>query len=53
MTGSVTMAEGKDGRRYPSELHRRQRRKNRAMLVVLLAVVALIYVVAMVRMSGG
>lgn len=47
------MAEGKKGGGYRSETHRRQRGKNIAVLVVLLAFVALIYVVAMVQMSGG
>lgn len=36
-----------------NDLRKRQRGKNYAMLAVLLALVALIYVVAMVRMSGG
>lgn len=36
-----------------SELHKRQRGKNLAVLAVLLFLVGLIYVIAMVRMSGG
>lgn len=34
-------------------VHRRQRGKNLAVLAALFAFVAIIYVVAMVRMSGG
>jgi hypothetical protein len=36
-----------------SDMHRRQRAKNYAVLIVLLALVALFYVVAIVRMQGG
>ncbi|GAB4185573.1 MAG: hypothetical protein OHK0024_25790 [Thalassobaculales bacterium] len=36
----------------PSELHRRKRRQNRALLVVLLALVAIFYAVTIVRMGG-
>ncbi|WP_193552280.1 hypothetical protein [Oleisolibacter albus] len=36
-----------------TDMHRRRRGKNLAVLAVLLFLVALIYVVAMVRMSGG
>jgi len=36
-----------------SEMHRRQRGKNLALFGVLLFLVLLIYIVAMVRMSGG
>ena len=36
-----------------TELHRRQRGKNLAVLAALFGFVAIIYVVAMVRMSGG
>ncbi|ACJ00982.1 hypothetical protein [Rhodospirillum centenum] len=35
------------------EIRRRQRGKNRAMLAALLALVGLIYAVAIVRMQGG
>jgi hypothetical protein len=35
------------------ERERRMRARNRALLVVLLALVALFYVIALVRMSGG
>ena len=36
-----------------SDVHRRQRGKNRAMLAALLAFILLIYVVAIVRMGGS
>ncbi len=35
------------------ERERRMRARNRALLVVLLALVGLFYVIALVRMSGG
>jgi len=35
------------------ERERRMRARNRALLVVLLALVALFYVIAIVRISGG
>lgn len=41
------------GRRHRSEMHRRQRGKNIALAVALAALMALFYVVAIVRMSGG
>lgn len=44
-------AEQKSG--SDSEMHRRLRGKNRAMLAVLLGLVALIYAVAIVRMKAG
>ena len=37
----------------PNERARRIRARNRALLAVLLALVALFYVMALVRMSGG
>ncbi len=37
----------------PSDRHRRQRGKNIALLVVLLALVGIFYVVTLVRMGGG
>lgn len=36
-----------------SDMHRRQRGKNLALLAALFAFVVLVYIVAMVRMSGG
>jgi hypothetical protein len=36
-----------------TDLHRRQRGKNLAVLATLVAFIVIIYVVAMVRMSGG
>lgn len=43
----------KAGKHYPSEVHRRQRRKNLALFVLLAAFAILVYFVAIVRMSGG
>jgi hypothetical protein len=39
--------------RHRSELHRRKRAKNSAVLAVLLGAVVIIYLVALVRMGGG
>ena len=36
-----------------SDLHRRQRAKNWALLAALLAFVAVVYLVSLVRMGGG
>lgn len=36
-----------------TEVHRRQRGKNLAVLAALVSFIVIIYVVAMVRMSGG
>lgn len=47
------MANEKDKRRYVSEVHKRQRSKNYAMLAVLGALVVLFYVVAIVRIGGA
>ena len=51
----IGMAEGKKKppKRYRSELHRRQRTKNFALMAVLIGFVVLVYFVAIVRMSGG
>ena len=48
-----TMVENNDKGRYQSKMHKRQRSKNLAMLVILAGLVALFYVVALVRMGGG
>ncbi len=53
MTTAGNMAGKDDKRRYPSEMHRRQRSKNLAMLAVLVGLVVLFYVVSLVRMGGG
>lgn len=46
--------EGRDDdKRHRSEMHRRQRGKNIALALVLAGLVALFYVVAIVRMGGG
>jgi hypothetical protein len=49
------MADGDTGQRRggASEVHRRQRTKNWAVLAVLLGLVALVYVVAILRMKAG
>jgi hypothetical protein len=39
-------------KRFPSEVHRRQRWKNLAMLAVLVGLVVLFYVVTVVRMGN-
>jgi hypothetical protein len=48
-----TMAEDNDKSRYRSDMHKRQRSKNLAMLAVLAGLVVLFYVLALVRMGGG
>ncbi len=40
-------------RGYQSEVHRRQKSKNLALLIALLAFVVLIYLVSIVRIGGG
>ncbi len=40
-------------RSYKSEVHRKQRTKNFAMLIALLGFVILVYLVSVVRMGGG
>ncbi|MHA1151237.1 MAG: hypothetical protein ACTSQ7_00985 [Alphaproteobacteria bacterium] len=40
-------------RSYKSDVHRKQRSKNLAMLIALLAFVVLIYLVSVVRIGGG
>lgn len=42
-----------DDRRFPSEMHRRQRGKNIALAAVLVGLMVLFYVVVIVRMSGA
>ena len=53
MTTAGTMAGKDDKRRYPSEMHRRQRAKNLTMMAVLAGLAILFYVVAVVRMGGS
>ena len=45
--------EQKAAKRYPSEVHRRQRKKNLALFVLLAGFAILVYFVALVRMGGG
>ena len=40
-------------RGYRSEVHRKQKSKNLAMLIALAAFVVLVYLVSVVRMGGG
>ncbi len=40
-------------RGYDSDVHRRQKSKNFALLIVLLAFVVVIYLVSVVRIGGG
>ena len=49
----MAMPDSKDERKYRSELHRRQRKKNLALMAVLLAWCAIFYVVAILRLGGG
>ena len=53
MTTVGTMAKKDDTRGDRSEMHRRQRSKNLAMLAALLGLVVLFYVPALVRMGGS
>ncbi len=45
----ITMAK----RSYQSDVHRRQKSKNFAMLLALLGFVVLVYLVSVVRIGGG
>jgi len=49
----MTKDADKSGRPSRSEVHRRQRVKNWAILAVLVTFVVLVYFVAIVRMGGG
>jgi hypothetical protein len=42
-----------DDKRYKSEVHRRQHRKNLALLAVLVSFIVLVYFISIARMSGG
>lgn len=53
MSDAVMNKSNSDGRKYRSEVHRRQRKKNLALLLVLLAWCAIFYVVAILRLGGG
>ncbi len=52
MSNEDKRADG-SGKRFRSEVHRRQRGKNLALAAVLVALMVLFYVVAIVRMGGG
>lgn len=49
----TAMTDGRDDRRQPSEMHRRQRGKNLALLAVLLGLCVLFYVITIVRGGGA
>lgn len=49
----AAMSETNDRRKFRGEAHRRQRRKNLAMLLVLLTWCAIFYIVAILRLGGG
>jgi hypothetical protein len=51
--GTMTEERQKAGKRYRSEVHRRQRKKNLALFVLLAGFAVLVYFVAIVRMGGG
>jgi len=53
MTTARNMAEKDDNHGYRSEMHRRQRSKNWAMLAALVGLIILFYMVALVRMGGN
>ena len=48
----TAVADERDPRRQPSEMHRRQRGKNLAVLAVLVAMCVLFYVITIVRGGG-
>lgn len=47
------MTESNENRDQPSDVKRRQRRKNLALMAVLLGWVVVLYLVAILRMSGA
>ncbi len=47
------MTKPNDKRGFPSEMHRRQHKKNRALLLMLLVWVLIFYVVSILRIGGG
>lgn len=50
----ASMADRREERKtYPSEVHRRQRRKNLAVLLALVGFCVLVYFVSIARMSGA
>jgi len=51
--GTMAKEPQNGGKRYRSEVHRRQRKKNLALFVVLAGFAVLVYFVALVRMGGG
>ena len=46
-------SDGKESGRFKSEMHRRQHKKNLAVLAALIAVAVLIFLISVARMSGG
>ena len=51
--GMMAKNEENAEKRYPSDLHRKQRTKNIALMLLLAGFAVLVYFVAIVRMSGG
>lgn len=51
--GIMSKDDDKTDKPYRSEMHRKQRTKNLALMLVLVGFCVLVYFVAIVRMSGG
>ncbi len=51
--GIMSKDDGKSDKSYQSEMHRKQRTKNLALMAVLVGFCVLVYFVAIIRMSGG
>ena len=51
--GVMAKDADKAGKRFPSELHRKQRNKNRVLMLALIGFAVLVYFVAIVRMGAG
>ena len=50
---TMTDSQNKGDKRFASEVHRRQYKKNLAVLAALVAFCVLIYLISIARMSGG
>ena len=53
LDGIMTKEDGKAEKPYRSEMHRKQRTKNIALMLLLLGFSVLVYFVAIVRIGGG
>ena len=49
----MTDSQKKGDKRFASDVHRRQHKKNLAVLAALVAFCVLIYLISIARMSGG